>query len=74
MWLIESPEKKPILIWSINLQQRNKEYKMGQRQSLQQVMLGKLDSHMQINEVRTHPHTINKSKLKMALIAQQRKP
>ena len=38
---------------------------MGKRQSLQQVVLGKSDSHMQINEARTHPHTIHKNKLKM---------
>ena len=36
------------------------------KKSLQQVVLGKLDSHMQINEVRTHPHIIDKNKLKMA--------
>jgi len=39
---------------------------MEKRQSLQQVVLGKLDSPMQINEVRTHPHVIHKNKLKMA--------
>ena len=38
---------------------------MGKRQSLQQVVLGKLDGHMLINEVRTHPQTIHKNKLKM---------
>ena len=31
---------------------------------IQQVVLEKLDSCMQINEVRTHPHTIHKNKLK----------
>ena len=36
------------------------------KESLQQMVLGKLDSHMQINEVRSHPHTICKNKLKMA--------
>ena len=30
---------------SINLQQRRQDYTMGKRQSLQQVVLGKLDSH-----------------------------
>ena len=28
-------------------------------------MLGKLDSYMQKNEIRTHPNTIHKNKLKM---------
>ena len=35
------PRNKPRHLWSINLQQRRQEYKMGKRQSLQQVMLGK---------------------------------
>ena len=34
---------------------------MEKRQSLQQVVLGKLDSCMEINEVRTLPQTIHKS-------------
>ena len=37
---------------------------MGKRQALQQVVLGKLDSHMQIYEVRTL-HTTYKNELKM---------
>ena len=37
---------------------------MEQRQSLQQVVLRKLDSHMQNNEIKTFPHTIYKNKLK----------
>ena len=39
---------------------------MGKRQSFQQVLLGNLDSCMQINETRTHPHTMHKNKLQMA--------
>uniref|UniRef100_A0A8D1QK33 Uncharacterized protein n=1 Tax=Sus scrofa TaxID=9823 RepID=A0A8D1QK33_PIG len=39
---------------------------MGNRQSFQQVLLGNLDSCMQINETRTHPHTMHQNKLKMA--------
>ena len=31
---------------------------MGKRQSLQQVVLGNLDSYMYINEVRTHSYKI----------------
>ena len=37
---------------------------MEKRQSLQQVVLGKVDSPMYINEVRTHQN--KESKLKMA--------
>ena len=33
-------------LWTINLQQRRQEHTTGKRQSLQQVVLGKLDSHM----------------------------
>ena len=45
--------------------ERKKKKKIGK--SLQQVVLGKLDSYMKINEVRTHPHTMHKNKLKMSL-------
>ena len=38
---------------------------MGQRQPLQKMVLGKLDSYMKKNEVRTLPNTIHKDKLKM---------
>ena len=34
----------------INLQQRRQEYTMGNKQSPQQMVLGKLDSYMQNNE------------------------
>ena len=40
------PRNKPTHLWSINLQQRRQEYTMEKRQSLQQVVLGKLDSYM----------------------------
>ena len=39
---------------------------MGKRQSFQQILLGNPDSCMQINETRTHPHTMHENKLKMA--------
>ena len=39
---------------------------MGKRQSLQQVVLGELDSCTQVTEVRTHPHTKHKNKLNVA--------
>ena len=38
---------------------------MGKRKSIQQALLGNLDSCMQSNEVRTHPHTMHKNKHKM---------
>ena len=38
---------------------------MEKRQSLQQVLLGKLDSYMQKNEIRTFFYTMHKNKLKM---------
>ena len=40
------PRNKLTQLGTINLQQRRQEYTMGKRQSLQQVVLGKLDSHM----------------------------
>ena len=39
---------------------------MGKRKSIQQALLGNLDSCMQSNETRTHPHTMHKNKLQMA--------
>ena len=39
---------------------------MGKRKPIQQALLGNLDSCMQSNETRTHPHTMHKNKLKMA--------
>ena len=38
---------------------------MGQRQPLQQMVLGKLDSYMYKNEIRMLPNTIPKDRLKM---------
>ena len=45
-WKSIEPRKKPTHLCLINLQQRKQEYAMGKRQSLQQVVLGKLDSWM----------------------------
>ena len=36
---------KPTHLWSINLQQRRKEYTIEKRQSFLQVVLGKVDNH-----------------------------
>ena len=38
---------------------------MGKRHFFQQVLLGNLDSYMQINETRTHLHSMHENKLKM---------
>ena len=59
---IESPEITHLP--AINLRQKRQEYTMEKRQSLQQAVLGKLDSYI-INEVRTHPLSIHKNKLEM---------
>ena len=53
-----------ILIRSINLQQRIQEYTVGNRQPLQYMVLGKLDSYMQKNKVGLLAHTIYSNKLK----------
>ena len=57
---------KPWHLWSINLWQGRQEHQMGKGKSIQQALLGNLDSNMQSNETRTHPHTMHKNKLKMA--------
>ena len=59
------PINKPMWPWSINLQQKKQEYTMEKRQSLQEVVVGKLDSYMKKNEIRTFSNTIHKNKLKM---------
>ena len=60
------PRNKPWHLCSMNLWQGRQEHKMGKRKSIQQALLGNLDSCMQSNETRTHPHTMHKNKLQMA--------
>ena len=60
------PKQTDKLLHNKGNHKKKKTYKMGKRQSVQQVLLGKLDSCMQINETRTHPHTMHENKLKMA--------
>ena len=59
------PRNKLTYIWSINLQQKS-QYTVGKGQSLQYMVLGKLDNHMQKNEIRLlsvfTPHTKINSK------------
>ena len=59
------PRDKPTHVWSPNLWQRGQVYTMEKRKPLQLVVLGKLDSYMWNNEIRTLPNTIHKNKLKM---------
>ena len=60
------PGNKSWHLWSINLWQGRQEHQMGKGKSIQQALLGNLDSCMQSNETRTHPHTMHKNKLQMA--------
>ena len=56
---------KPMLLWSIHLRPRRQEYAMGRRQSLQQMVLGKVLSYMQKNENGPLSYIVHKNKLKM---------
>lgn len=61
---MENPEINPC-VQSINLQQRYLEYTTGKEQSLQKIVLGKLDSDLQKHEtgLLTYP-TLKKIKSK----------
>ena len=59
------PRKKLKSLWSINIRQRRQEHKMEQKQPLQQMALGDLDSYMQKNETRCPTYAIHKNKFKM---------
>ena len=59
------PRNRPTNVRPTNLWQSKKEYPMELRQSLQQVVLGKLDSNMQKNEPGLLSYTIHENKLKM---------
>ena len=63
---IESPETNSHTYSQLIFNKRRQEYIKEKRQSLQQVVLGKLDSHMKINELRRLRYTTHKNKLKMA--------
>ena len=58
------PRNGPSTIWSTNLQQSRTEYSM-EKKSLQQMMLGKLDSYIQKNETQPFSYTIHKHKLEI---------
>ena len=57
------PRNRTSTLWSTNPQQSRKECPMEKRQSPQQMVLGKLDSHMQKNETRPFPYTTPKNRL-----------
>ena len=59
------PRDKSMHLWTPYLGQRRQEYTMDKRQSLKQVVLGKLVNHLKKNETRTLSNTIHKNKLKM---------
>ena len=62
---IENPEMDPQTYGQLIFEKSRKEYPVEQRQSLQQIMLVKLDSNMWKNEPGPLAYTIHKNKLKM---------
>ena len=50
-WNIIESRNKPVDIGWIDLWQGSQEHTMGKEQSHQQIMLGKLDVHMQKNKI-----------------------
>ena len=59
------PRNKLKALQSINICQRRQEHKMQQKQPLQQMVLGDLDSYVQKNETRSPTYTIHKNKFKV---------
>ena len=59
------PTNGPTNVWPTNLQQSRKKYPMEKRQSLQQVVLGKLDSNMRKVESGTLSYSKHKNIFKM---------
>ena len=51
------PRNKSMHLWSINLWSRRQDYTVLERQSLQQMVLGKLGSYMEKNGIRAFPNT-----------------
>ena len=59
------PGNKPMHLCEPYFWQRREESTMGQRQPLQQMVLGKLNSYILKNKIRTLPNTIHKDKLRI---------
>ena len=59
------PRNKLKCLRSINIRQGRQEHKMEQKQPLQQMVLGDLDSYVQKNETGSPTYAIHKNKLKM---------
>ena len=55
------PGNKLIHIWVINVWQRNRDYTVGKGEFLQEMVFGKLDSHMQNNETGPLSYIIKKN-------------
>ena len=62
---VRKPRNKPMPLWVPYFWQMRQEYAVEQRQPRQYMVLGKLDSYMQKNEIRTRPNAIHKYKIKM---------
>ena len=58
-------KNKPKSVRSINIWQRRQEHKMEQKQPLQQMVLGDLDSYMQKKETQSPTYAIYKNILKV---------
>ena len=63
---VENPEINPEAYGQLIFEKGGNNIKWEKDKSFQQVLPGNLDSCMQINETRTHPHTMHENKLKMA--------
>ena len=62
----QNTERNPDTYGQLIFDKGGKNIKWEKKGSIQQALLGNLDSCIQVNETRTHPHTMHKNKLKMA--------
>ena len=58
MKLNREARNKPLHIWPNDFQQRFQDHAIGKRQYFQQTVLGKLEIHMQKDEVGPFPYSI----------------